>query len=109
MIKVTVWNEYLHEKSSNEVAGVYPAGIHGCIKNFLSTQEDMTVRTATLSQRHCVCPTRCSTTPMCSFGGVTRLTTRCLTSSLRRYIKGLSPAWGLLCSIRVIIPRYSAR
>ena len=51
MIKVTVWNEYLHEKSSNEVAGVYPAGIHGCIKNFLSTQEDMTVRTATLSQR----------------------------------------------------------
>ena len=56
MIKVTVWNEYLHEKSSNEVAGVYPAGIHGCIKNFLSTQEDMTVRTATLSQRHCGLP-----------------------------------------------------
>lgn len=53
MIKVTVWNEGVHEKSSNEVAGVYPAGIHGCIKNFLSTQDDMLVRTATLSQRHC--------------------------------------------------------
>ncbi len=53
MIKVTVWNEGVHEKSSNEVAGVYPAGIHGCIKNFLSTQDDLTVRTATLSQRRC--------------------------------------------------------
>lgn len=53
MIKVTVWNEGVHEKTSNEVAGVYPAGIHGCIKNFLSTQEDITVRTATLAQRRC--------------------------------------------------------
>lgn len=53
MIKVTVWNEGVHEKSSNEVAGIYPAGIHGCIKNFLSTQEDLYVRTATLSQRRC--------------------------------------------------------
>ena len=35
MINVTVWNEGVHEKLSNEVAGVYPAGIHGCIKNFL--------------------------------------------------------------------------
>lgn len=53
MIRVTVWNEGVHEKTSNEVAGVYPAGIHGCIKNFLSSQEDITVRTATLSQRKC--------------------------------------------------------
>ena len=53
MINVTVWNEGVHEKLSNEVAGVYPAGIHGCIKNFLSSQEDMTVKTATLAQRKC--------------------------------------------------------
>ena len=53
MIRVTVWNEGLHEKLSNEVAGVYPAGIHGCIKNFLSSQEDFNVRTATLAQRRC--------------------------------------------------------
>jgi len=53
MIRVTVWNEGVHEKLSNEVAGIYPAGIHGCIKNFLSSQEDITVRTATLSQRKC--------------------------------------------------------
>ena len=53
MINVTVWNEGVHEKLSNEVAGVYPAGIHGCIKNFLSSQDDFSVRTATLSQRRC--------------------------------------------------------
>ncbi len=53
MINVTVWNEGVHEKTSNEVAGVYPAGIHGCIKNFLSSQEDFSIRTATLSQRKC--------------------------------------------------------
>ncbi len=53
MINVTVWNEGVHEKLSNEVAGVYPAGIHGCIKNFLSSQEDIKVKTATLAQRKC--------------------------------------------------------
>lgn len=53
MIRVTVWNEGVHEKTDNEVAGVYPAGIHGCIKNFLSSQEDMEVKTATLAQRRC--------------------------------------------------------
>lgn len=53
MIRVTVWNEGVHEKVSKEVAGVYPAGIHGCIKNFLSTQEDLEIRTATLTQRRC--------------------------------------------------------
>lgn len=53
MIKVTVWNEGIHEKISKTAAGVYPAGIHGCLKSFLSTQEDITVRTATLSQRSC--------------------------------------------------------
>lgn len=53
MIRVTVWNEGVHEKTNNEVAGVYPAGIHGCIKNFLSSQDDMVIRTATLAQRRC--------------------------------------------------------
>ncbi len=53
MIRVTVWNEGVHEKTDNEVAGVYPAGIHGCIKNFLSSQDDMVIRTATLAQRRC--------------------------------------------------------
>lgn len=31
MIRVTVWNEYLHEKEE-PVRHIYPNGIHGCIK-----------------------------------------------------------------------------
>ena len=53
MIKVTVWNENVHEKTSDEVAAVYPAGIHNCIKNFLGKEKDYSIRTATLNQRHC--------------------------------------------------------
>ena len=34
-IRVTVWNEYLHEVQFPEVAEVYPKGIHGCIADFL--------------------------------------------------------------------------
>ncbi len=50
MIRVTVWNEYLHETHQPEVAAIYPKGIHGCIADFLGKNEDILVRTATLSQ-----------------------------------------------------------
>lgn len=50
MIRVTVWNEYLHEIHQPAVAEIYPDGIHGCIAAFLGKNEDITVRTATLSQ-----------------------------------------------------------
>lgn len=50
MIRVTVWNEYLHEINQPPVAEIYPDGIHGCIAKFLGENEDITVRTATLSQ-----------------------------------------------------------
>lgn len=45
--RVTVWNEYLHEVQYEEVAKVYPKGIHGCIADFLQNA-GMDVRTATL-------------------------------------------------------------
>ena len=48
-IRVTVWNEYLHEVQFPEVAEVYPKGIHGCIADFLK-DEGMEVRTATLRE-----------------------------------------------------------
>ena len=48
MIKVTVWNEYMHETHQPEVAEIYPKGIHGCIADFLGSNEDIVVRTATL-------------------------------------------------------------
>lgn len=53
MVKVTVWNEGIHEKTSSEVAAIYPDGIHGCIKTFLESQDDFRVKTATLKQRQC--------------------------------------------------------
>ena len=43
-IRVTVWNEYLHEVQFPEVAEVYPKGIHGCIADFLK-DAGMEVRT----------------------------------------------------------------
>lgn len=48
MIRVTVWNEYVHEREYEGIAKVYPKGIHGCIADFLDTDEDITVRCATL-------------------------------------------------------------
>lgn len=48
MIRVTVWNEYLHEKREESVRAIYPNGIHGAIAEFLSKDPELTVRTATL-------------------------------------------------------------
>ncbi|AEE96299.1 ThuA domain-containing protein [Mahella australiensis] len=47
-IKVTVWNEYLHEKKDEEVARVYPKGIHNAIAEYLNTQPGIQAKTATL-------------------------------------------------------------
>ena len=47
MIKVTVWNEYKHEREYENIGRVYPKGIHGCIAEFLGKEEDIQVRTAT--------------------------------------------------------------
>ena len=50
MIRVTVWNENVHERELPEIAKVYPEGIHGTMKRFLEKEPDMEVRTATLDQ-----------------------------------------------------------
>lgn len=47
MIRVTVWNEFVHEREHEEIRAVYPDGIHNCIKEFLQC-DDIEVRTATL-------------------------------------------------------------
>lgn len=49
-IRVTVWNEFIHEKSDENVARIYPHGIHGAIAEGLKMHEDIEVRTATLSE-----------------------------------------------------------
>ena len=49
-IKVTVWNEFRHEKTHEEVRKVYPEGMHIAIAKHLKTQSDFEVRTATLDE-----------------------------------------------------------
>jgi trehalose utilization protein len=49
-IRVTVWNEYRHEKIHDEVRKVYPEGIHEAIANYLRNQSDLQVHTATLDE-----------------------------------------------------------
>lgn len=53
MIRVLVWNEFLHEKRDERVKSIYPDGIHGEIAKFLSTNEDIEVKTATLDDENC--------------------------------------------------------
>ncbi|MFO7322604.1 MAG: ThuA domain-containing protein [Chloroflexota bacterium] len=48
-IRVTVWNEFRHEKQDPKIGAIYPDGIHGAIANHLRGQ-GMTVRTATLDE-----------------------------------------------------------
>ena len=52
MIRVLIWNEYQHEKSSEEVRRIYPNGIHGALAEILKG-EDVSVRTATLDDPGC--------------------------------------------------------
>ncbi|MFD7520665.1 ThuA domain-containing protein [Paenibacillus chitinolyticus] len=49
MIKVTVWNENVHEKTNAKVAEVYPEGIHGAIASGIAG-DSFQIRTATQEQ-----------------------------------------------------------
>ncbi len=50
MIRVTVWNEFRHEKSHEAVAKVYPKGMHEAIADGLRKDKGLKVRTAWLDQ-----------------------------------------------------------
>ncbi len=50
VIQVTVWNEYRHEKTNEEVAKVYPDGMHAVIAQHLNAQPGIEARTATLDE-----------------------------------------------------------
>ena len=52
MIRVLVWNEFQHEKTKENVAAIYPKGIHQAIADFLQC-EDISVKTATLDDENC--------------------------------------------------------
>lgn len=51
-MKVTVWNENIHEKEMPQVTEMYPGGLHGYIAGFLKA-DDVEVRTATLDEPEC--------------------------------------------------------
>ena len=47
--RITIWNEYRHEKSDPAVEAIYPDGIHQTIAGFLK-KADFPTRTATLDE-----------------------------------------------------------
>jgi len=49
-IRVTVWNEYRHEKKKEHIAQIYPEGMHAAIGGYLQKQSGLEVRTATLDE-----------------------------------------------------------
>ncbi|HEY5562999.1 MAG TPA: ThuA domain-containing protein [Clostridiaceae bacterium] len=49
-LKVTVWNEYRHEKLDKEIGKVYPEGIHGAIAGYLNKFPEFEAGTATLDE-----------------------------------------------------------
>ncbi len=49
-IRVTVWNEYRHEREDERYAKVYPDGIHGAVAAGLREEDGFQVRTATLDE-----------------------------------------------------------
>ena len=38
-INVTIWNEFIHERRSEEVAAIHPEGLHNTLKSFLQSDE----------------------------------------------------------------------
>ncbi len=50
MIRVSIFNEFHHERHKENVAAIYPNGIHATIADFLSKEEDITVRTFTQNE-----------------------------------------------------------
>lgn len=49
-IRVTVWNENVHEREMPAVHAIYPNGIHGCIADTLNGDPRFAAVTATLDQ-----------------------------------------------------------
>ena len=49
-IKVTVWNEFRHEKSNEAVKNIYPDGMHKVIADFLNANSDIDATLASLDE-----------------------------------------------------------
>jgi len=49
-IRVTIWNEFIHERTNAEVGRLYPEGIHGALATALRAHAELEIRTATLRE-----------------------------------------------------------
>lgn len=49
-IRVTIWNEFLHEKENDVVAGIYPDGLHEAIGQGIQAFGDFDYKSATLEE-----------------------------------------------------------
>lgn len=49
-IRVTIWNEFRHERENETYAAIYPNGIHGAIAEGLADASDLQIATATLDE-----------------------------------------------------------
>lgn len=47
MLKVTIFNEFYHEQTKEDVRAIYPKGIHGVISEFLKS-DDIQIRAVTM-------------------------------------------------------------
>ena len=57
-IRVTIWNEFVHERQNPVVSAIYPNGIHGALAEALSVYDDFIIRTATLDEPDPACSSR---------------------------------------------------
>lgn len=56
-IRVTIFNEFLHERENETVAGIYPDGIHKTLQRALEERLEVSVTTATLrDEQHGLSP-----------------------------------------------------
>lgn len=51
MIRVTIYNEYIHEQEIESIHQVYPNGIHGCIADFLQQDTGISTKIATFEMK----------------------------------------------------------
>ena len=69
-IRVTVWNEFLHERENEVVRGIYPDGIHNTIAAALRAESGVEVGTATLEEpEHGLTPEKLAATDVLLWWG----------------------------------------
>src|SRR5688500_11370414 len=47
-IRVTIWNEFVHERENRHVGGIYQEGIHATLAAALAHHPELLIRTCTL-------------------------------------------------------------